>query len=43
MLFNNVHVGSHFQVPESAEPEKPMVPKYRAFPDAYVSLWCRCI
>ena len=39
MLFGNVHVGSHFQVPEPAEPEKPMVPKYRAFPDAYVSIW----
>uniref|UniRef100_A0A8C4Z3I2 Beta/gamma crystallin 'Greek key' domain-containing protein n=1 Tax=Gadus morhua TaxID=8049 RepID=A0A8C4Z3I2_GADMO len=37
MLFNNVHVGSHFQVPEPAEPEKPMVPKYRAFPDAYLT------
>lgn len=35
-LFNSVHGGSHFQSPEP-EPEN-IVPKYRAFPDAYVSI-----
>ncbi|XP_046874555.1 beta/gamma crystallin domain-containing protein 1 isoform X3 [Hypomesus transpacificus] len=36
LLFNNVHGGSHFN-PEP-EPEKiQMVPKYRAFPDAYLT------
>lgn len=38
LLFPAVHLGSHFQVPEPAEPEKSMAPKYRAFPDAYVSV-----
>uniref|UniRef100_UPI003AAB1863 beta/gamma crystallin domain-containing protein 2-like n=1 Tax=Centroberyx gerrardi TaxID=166262 RepID=UPI003AAB1863 len=35
-LFNSVHGGSHFQIQEP-EPEKALVPKYRAFPDAYLT------
>ncbi|XP_071402022.1 uncharacterized protein crybg2 [Centroberyx affinis] len=35
-LFNSVHGGSHLQIQEP-EPEKAVVPKYRAFPDAYLT------
>ncbi len=36
-LFNNVHGGSQFQSQEH-EPERNLASKYRAFPDAYVSI-----
>ncbi|XP_027142998.1 uncharacterized protein crybg2 [Larimichthys crocea] len=35
-LFNNVHGGSQFQSQEP-EPEKSLLSKYRAFPDAYLT------
>lgn len=38
-LFNSVHGGSPFQSQEH-EPEKNLALKYRAFPDAYVSITC---
>lgn len=38
-LFNNVPGGTQFQTQES-EPEKNLTSKYRAFPDAYVSITC---
>lgn len=36
-MFNNVYGGPHFQNQEP-EPERNLVSKYRAFPDAYVSI-----
>lgn len=38
-LFNSVPGGSQFQSQE-CEPEKNFSSKYRAFPDAYVSITC---
>lgn len=38
-LFNSVHGGSQFQSQEP-EPERNLLMKYRAFPDAYVSIVC---
>lgn len=38
-LFNSVHGGSQFQSQEP-EPDRNLLMKYRAFPDAYVSIVC---